>query len=292
MEAEVKIPAPHGRMGLVADLSLLMVTVVWGTTFVVVKNALADIGPYWFVGVRFFLAFLFLVIFYWRRLLGADKRTVGLAAMIGLVLFTGFALQTVGLKYTTAANSGFITGLSVVLVPVIGLFWGQQHPGRGTIAGIICAVVGLGLLTLNGSFSFNAGDLLTLVATLAFGTHIVMVGYYAPKCDAATLAVLQIGAVAAAGLLGGAIFETVPSTFTKDVWIALAVTAIPATAIALLVQNTMQQYTTASRTAIIFVMEPVFAGIAAYLLLGEILTIKQLLGCALIVFGMLVSELG
>ncbi|EAX47749.1 protein of unknown function DUF6, transmembrane [Thermosinus carboxydivorans Nor1] len=292
MEPEPMAQAGGVSRRVVADLSLLFVTLIWGTTFVVVKNALADIGPYWFVGIRFGLAFLFLAVLYHRRLVAAWRGHVRLAGLIGLVLFSGFSLQTIGLKYTTAANSGFITGLSVVLVPVIGRFWGQKGPGPATVAGIISAVIGLGLLTLSNDFRLNTGDVLTLLAAVAFGTHIVMVGQYASKGDAVVLAILQIGAVAVAGLVGGLAFEPTPTNFSREVWIALAVTAIPATAVALVVQNTMQRFTTATRTAIIFAMEPVFAGLAAYLLLGEILTVKQLIGCALIVAGMLISELG
>ncbi|SDF32644.1 DMT family transporter [Sporolituus thermophilus] len=292
MELETGTAAGGVSRRIVADLSLLFVTLIWGTTFVVVKNALADIGPFWFVGIRFGLAFLFLAVLYHRRLLAAWRSHARLAGLIGLVLFGGFALQTIGLEYTTAANSGFITGLSVILVPVIGRFWGQKGPGPATVAGIISAVLGLGLLTLSSDFRFNVGDVLTLLAAVAFGAHIVMVGQYAPRGDAVVLAILQIGAVAAAGLAGGFAFEPVPAVFSRKVWVALAVTAIPATAVALVVQNTMQRFTTATRTAIIFAMEPVFAGLAAYLLLGEILTVKQIIGCVLIVAGMIISELG
>lgn len=285
------IETMHDRR-LVADISLMAVTLVWGTTFVVVKNALADIGPILFIGVRFSLAFLFLLLVYYRRLRRNWRANLPLATGLGLILFTGFALQTAGLRYTTAANSGFITGLSVVLVPLLGYWWGQGKPGLTTLAGVGSAAVGLGLLTLNGSLMFNSGDLLTLLSTLALALHIVLVGYYAPHTDAVVFATLQIGTVAVLGLAGGLWSETVPQAFTGDIGIALAVTAIPATALALVVQNVMQQYTTATRTALIFAMEPVFGGIAAYLWLDEILTIKQLAGCVLIVGGMLISELG
>ena len=289
MELDQSSPVPHNKR-LTADGLLLVVAFVWGMTFVAVKNALVDIGPYWFIGVRFSLAFLFLAAIYHRRLL-ANWRILGkISALIGGVLFVGYILQTIGLQYTTAANSGFITGLSVVLVPVVGRFWGQKKPARATQLGIACAVAGLGLLTLTNDFSINIGDVYTLLAAVALATHIVMVSHYAPRTDAVTLATLQIGAVAVAGIVGGALFEQFPSNFSEDVWIALAVTAIPATAIAFLVQNTVQKHTTSTRTAIIFALEPVFAGLAAYAFLGEVLTVQQIIGCVLIVSGMIVMK--
>ena len=291
MELEIKQTESRSKQ-LTADGLLLAVTLVWGTTFVAVKNALADIGPYWFIGVRFAIAFACLSLIYYRRMFAAWSDTGKLSVTIGFTLFTGFILQTIGLQYTTASNSGFITGLSVVLVPLVGRFWGQPVPGMATKLGIGCAVAGLALLTLKGDLTVNIGDLYTLLATIAFAAHIVMVSYYAPRTDAVSLAIWQIGAVALAGVVGGFMFESFPDNFSDDVWLALAVTAIPATAVAFLVQNTVQKYTTSTRTAIIFALEPVFAGLAAYIFLGEILTVSQILGCTMIVVGMLISELG
>lgn len=283
---------PKGQMGFIADILLLAVAIVWGATFVVVKNALDDIGPHWFIGIRFWIAFIVLAGIYRQRLWQYWRRQAREATLIGLFLFAGYALQTIGLQYTTASNSGFITGLSVVLVPIVGRWWGQASPGRATWLGISCAVVGLGLLTFNGALQFNSGDAFTLLATLAFACQIAMVGYHARRGDAIVLAILQIGVVAVGGTVGGVLLEPVPTHFTHEVWIALAATAIPATALAFLIQNTMQRYTTPTRTAIIFALEPVFAGITAYLLLGEVLTAQQIGGCCLIVAGMLITELG
>lgn len=275
-----------------ADLLLIFVTLVWGTTFVVVKNALASIGAFWFISVRFWIAFLVLALIYRERLVKNWRHDLKISAIIGGVLFTGFALQTIGLQYTTAANSGFITGLSVVLVPIIGRWWGQKNPNQVTWIGIMSAVIGLGMLTLNGQLRLNIGDFFTLIAAIALACHIAMVGHYAPRTDAVVLAIMQIGAVAVIGTAFGTVSEEFPARFSTDVLIALAITAIPATAIAFLVQNAVQKYTTATRTAIIFALEPVFSGITAYLVLGEVLTTIQLVGCCLIVIGMIISEIG
>lgn len=275
---------------ILADLALLVVTMVWGVTFVVIKNALADTGPFWFISGRFLLAFGFLAVLFTRRLATAGWQNVRTAGFIGIALFAGFALQTIGLQYTTAAKSGFITGLSVVLVPVVGRLWGQKGPGTATLAGIACAILGLGLLTLDADLRLNYGDFFTLLSAVAFACHIVMVGHYVPHSDVILLTILQIGAVGLASTVTGLAIEPLPVQLSEAIWLALAVTAIPATALALLIQNAAQRFTTPARTALVFAMEPVFAGLAAYFFLGEILTVKQLAGCGLIVAGMVVSE--
>lgn len=280
-------PTPFG-----ADLALLGVTAIWGTTFVAVKSALVGIGPLWFIGIRFSLATIVLMLIYPRRTKAAFAISGKTGCMIGFVLFAGYLLQTIGLQYTSATSSAFITGLSVVLVPIIGRFWDQKKPSVSVWLGIGCAVAGLGLLTLNESLSFNLGDIITIFSALALALHIVLVGQFAPRQDAVALSVFQIAMVAACGLVGAIFFELPPIAFGREFWNALAVTAIPATAIAIVVQNAMQRYTSPIRTAVIFAAEPVFAGLFAFLFLGEALTAQQWTGCGLIVAGMLTSELG
>lgn len=275
-----------------ADLALLMVALVWGITFVVVKDALADITPHYFNAIRFFLGGLFLASFYQKRLRSINKGALGCGLFIGFFLFSGYALQTVGLQYTSAANAGFITGLSVVMVPILTALLLHRLPSLYAILGVISATLGLALLTLSqGLANINLGDLLVFGGALGFGLHIVMVSKYAPNNDAVHLAIIQIFTVAAASLAFGLALEPMPQGLTKTVWLALLITAIPATALAYLIQNSVQKYTSPTHTAIIFATEPVFAALAAFFLLGEILTSQQVLGCVLILAGMLVAEL-
>lgn len=276
---------------LAADLSLIAVVAVWGVTFVAVKNALAAIGVFTFLAIRFAIAFACLALVYRQRLAAAGRPAGRPALLVGLCLFAGYAFQTAGLQYTTASSAGFITGLSVVLVPCFAALIARRLPGAATLVGAGLAVVGLALLTLDAGLALNYGDILVFFCALSFALHILSVGHFAPRSDAAVLATLQIGVTALASALAAAAFETFPAAITGDVWFALAVTAIPATALAFLVQTTAQQFTTPSRTAIIFALEPVFAALAGIWLLGEILTVKQLIGCALILAGTLASEL-
>ena len=272
-------------------MALLGVSFIWGATFVVVKNALSSIGPFYFLGTRFLLAFLFLLAIYWRSLPKISWSLLLAGCLIGIFLFGGYAFQTVGLQYTTASNAGFITGLSVVLVPVFHASLNRKAPGLSATAGIILSVLGLGLLSLEESWHLNPGDALVLLCAFCFALHIITVGHFAPSFHPPTLAIIQIGTVSLASFLLGAATETWPRHFTPSVWLALLLTAIPATALAFLIQNSVQRYTSATHTAIIFTTEPVFAAICAYLWSGEVLSLRQLVGCALILAGMLIAEL-
>lgn len=290
MATEQAVAMAADRRELLAELLLLAVAAVWGTTFVLVKNALADIGPFYFLAQRFLAAFALLWAMYWRRVRASWRRALRPALFIGLLLFAGYALQTVGLMYTTAANSGFITGLNVALVPLLAAALYRQRPDGGTVLGAGVATLGLALLSLSAEWRINYGDVLTLGCAVAFALQIVGVGRYAPRQDAVVLAVLQVGVVGVVSAAAAVALEPAP-LFSPPVWWALAVTTVFATALAFVVQNTMQCFTTAARTALIFASEPVFAGATAFVALGEVLSVRQLLGCALILAGMIMSEL-
>jgi len=276
---------------LQADLALLAVTFVWGVTFVVVQDALSGIGPYYFISIRFAIAFAFLGLIYRKRFARLDMETLKAGFIIGAVLFAGYAFQTVGLKYTTASNAGFITGLAVVLVPLISSVTTKKLPGPAALLGVTSATVGLALLSLGDNLTVNFGDVLTFFCALSYAGHIILVGRYAPRHDPVLLAILQIGVVAVISMGCGALWETMPGHFTRPVWTGLFITAIPATALAFLIQNSVQRFTSPTHTAIIFIMEPVFAAATGWLVAGEILTARQWVGCLLILAGMLVAEL-
>ncbi|MDK2823341.1 MAG: hypothetical protein PWQ67_2472 [Clostridia bacterium] len=276
---------------LLADLSLLLVALMWGLTFPAVKGALAGISPFAFLTIRFSIACIFLALFYPKSLLHINKNTIKAGVIIGTVLFAGYGFQTVGLKYTTASNAAFITGLAVVLVPLINIPFNKKLPNKITLMGAISAAIGLGLLTLNNDFTINIGDLLIFFCAISFATHIVLVSKYAPQMDSGLLAIIQIAVVAIFSEIVTLNIETFPSSFTKEVWIALAICAIPGTSLAYWIQNKVQQYTSPTRTAIIFSMEPVFGALFAYLWMGEILTNRGLIGSGFVLLGILIAEL-
>ncbi|WP_258360500.1 DMT family transporter [Moorella sulfitireducens] len=274
-----------------ADSALLLVTFIWGTTFVAVQRALTGIGPFYFVALRFLLAFIFLALVTWRHWFALDRATLINGSLVGLILSGGYIFQTMGLKFTSAASAGFITGLSVVLVPLLSAVFYRTLPDAFTIIGALAAAVGLALLTLNVGLPFNPGDVLVLLGAFCFAGQILLVERFAGCHHTLVFTSVQLGTVAIVAFFLALPGENFPARFTPAVWQAFLLTALPATSLAYLIQNKVQQYTTAAHTAIIFSMEPVFAALAAYFWGRETLTWRQGFGCLLILAGMLLAEL-
>lgn len=274
-----------------ADLALLLVTVGWGASFILTKNALADLPTFNFLAVRFLLAFVLGAIIFAGRLKTLSRRTLTSSFIVGTVLFLGYALQTIGLHYTTISKSAFITGFSVVLVPLITALFLKKRPEAQAAVGSVMALAGLGLLTLDGSFSINLGDLLTLIASIAFAMHIIAVGHFTSGCDSLMLGVIQIGVVGTWSLLTSLVFEAPVLPPAGPVWINILILSVFCTAGAFIVQSVAQQYTTATHTALIYSGEPVFAAIFGYFMIGDVLSGQGLIGAALILGGMLAAEM-
>jgi drug/metabolite transporter (DMT)-like permease len=287
-----------------ADLLLLAVTAIWGATFPMVKNATdlsgGGVPTYWFLAFRFTIAALLLATLFRRRLAAAPLRTWGAGALIGAFLFAGYAFQTFGLAYTTSAKAGFITGLCVVMVPVLAVVWLKRRPNPGAWLGVVTATVGLGLLSLNADLKPTYGDLLVFCCAISFALHITSVSRFAGPHDPYALAIIQIGT---AGLLSWLLHLLDKGTLAPGVagvlWFSHPAYVLPyglvcgflATAAAFLLQNVLQPHTTPTHTALIFAAEPVWAAVFSYLLLGETLTLRGYIGAALILGGMLLAEL-
>jgi drug/metabolite transporter (DMT)-like permease len=272
------------------ELAMVAVTAVWGSTFVLVRDAVAQIPPFTFIAYRFLAAALLLAAIRPRLAAGGQPGPLVAGAVIGLALFAGYGFQTVGLQYTTASNAGFITGLSVVLTPLFAALLLGQAPGRWPVVGAGVAAVGLGLLSLQ-RLEVRQGDALVLGCAVAFAAHILLLGRYAPRLSTYRLAVVQLGtagllALAWAGVAGDLV---VPSS--AEVWVALAITSVAASAGAFLIQTRAQREVSPTRTAVIFTMEPVFAGLFGFLLAGERLSARGWVGAGLILVGMLIAEL-
>ena len=217
---------------------------------------------------------------------------------LGFFMFCGYAFQTAGLRYTTASNSGFITGSSVVLVPLIlALFWGKRAT-RWVYFGTLAAATGLYFLTVpvTGVAHLNRGDVLTFFAAMSYAVHIILVGDYATEHSAAALSVLQVLACAMMAWLTAfgahAIrWQTMRLKPSHELWIGVAICAVFATAVAFSLQLWAQQFTTPSHAAILFTLEPVFAVITSYLVLDERLGLRSLTGASLVLAGILAAEL-
>jgi drug/metabolite transporter (DMT)-like permease len=278
--------SPGGSVKL-SDLGLLAVAFVWGLTFVMVKESLLFISPFKFLFCRFVLSFLFLAGLSGRRLLRLNRSVLGHGALIGVFLFLGYGLQTVGLQYTTPANTGFITGLSVVIVPFLAVGLLKKPPGKYVVVGVGCAAAGLFLLSVE-KMEMDYGDFLVLLGAFAFAMHLILVGKYVTEHDPVLLTTIQIGMVA---LLSFAASWGQQWSLNSTVVQALFITSIFATVMAFLIQNMAQRHTPPTRTAVIFAAEPVFAAVSSYILTGEPFTVKKVAGCLLILTGMLIAEI-
>jgi len=289
------------KPSLIADLSLLFVTLIWGTTFVLVQNAIDFLPPFAFNGIRFSLAalllFLCLLFFDFKQLKQLNLKLLGSGVFIGLWLFLGYVTQTLGLLYTTTSKAGFITGLSVVLVPLFSMFLLKQYPSKNAVFGVIAATIGLFLLTLADVSGLNIGDGFVFICAISFGMHIIITGKVSNKYPTLLLTVIQISTVALLSTFSSFFFEDwrksvrIEVLLSKDVLAALIVTSVFATAMAFFIQTNFQKYTSTTRVALIFAMEPVFAALTGFFWAHERLSINALLGCILIFLGMIFAEL-
>ena len=294
------------RVSLRADLALVLIAFIWGATFLVVKNALPDVSPALFLAIRFTMATVLLMGVFRGRWLPRepDKRAralrTGLA--LGACLITGYILQTMGLEFTTASKAGFITGFYIPLVPFLGMFVYRSSGGSASLriewpkpvetAGILVATAGLILMTLpDERIGIGKGDLLVLASTFAYAVQILLLARWTGSQPFESITVFQVGWAAVLAWLAVPIVETPRFAMTGTVMFALAISAVFATAVALGLQTWAIQHTTATRSALIFALEPVFAWLTAYAAIGEMLHPRAVVGAIAILAGILLVEL-
>ncbi len=287
----------------IAHLLLLAVVIVWGATFVLIKDALQDASPLLFNLLRMTLAFLALAIVNHRQLRHINRHALVSGVIVGLFLAAGYQFQTAGLALTTPAKSAFVTGLVVVFVPLLtvipALRSANTPPPRWTTAiGALLAFSGLLLLTTPAGTSFQnlfvsigPGDLLTLACAIAFAGHLLALAHTSHRVPTAQLATLQIGVAALLMAITLPLGGQPHLSVTPRLVIALAVTSLLATAAAFTIQSWAQQHLPPTHTAILLTLEPVFACLTSFLVLHEHLGLRSLLGAALILAGIIVIEL-
>lgn len=281
---------------LKADLALVGVALIWGATFIIVKEALDAASTMLFLTLRFSIATLVLWLIFRgrknRHHARNRKHELLIGFGVGTCLFAGYVLQTAGLRYTSASKTAFITGLYIVLVPVLNAVIYRRTPRVSEAIGVVLAMVGMGLMTMRTlRFDIEFGDLLVLGCSVAFALHIILLGHFSKRVNYESLAVNQI---AAGALLGASTcwwIETPRIAWTQGVIVALVVTSLLATALAFSIQSWAQQFTTPTRTALIFALEPVFAWVTSFTLAGELLVPRAALGAVLILAGVVFVEL-
>ena len=280
---------------------LLLAAVIWGSGFVAQRLGMEHVGPMTFNSVRFALGFCVLLPAIWIRRTTRNKTAQGGQNLrlrlyvlggcaAGTVLFVAAALQQIGLVYTTAGKAGFITGLYVVFVPILGLFL-RRRVARTTWLAVGLAVVGLYLLSVTGSFEVNRGDWFICVCALFWAVHVLVIGHLAPRTEPLRLAAVQFAI--------GSVLSLVVALFTEEISLDRIVTArwailysgVFSVGMAFSLQVIAQREAPPTHAAILLSLEAVFAAVAGGLILGETLDERQMVGCVLLLTGGLVSQM-
>ena len=281
-----------------ADLLMLLTAIIWGSAFIAQRLGMDSIGPFLYTGLRFALASIALLpLIFWleRRIEHRKPEQInpGLVRggiIMGLALTLGMNLQQVGLLFTSVTNAGFITGLYVIVVPLLGLFLGHKT-GLGIWLGAGLAVIGMFLLSVGDNFQVVSGDLLQLAGAFVWGMHVLLVGHFASRHDPLQLALIQFAVCAVISLLLAGVFEPIQLSAIMAALPAIAYGGLLGVCVGFTLQVVAQKHAIASHAAIILSLEAVFAAIFGALLLGEALSIKGYFGCALMFGGMLLAQL-
>jgi len=282
-----------------ADLIMLLAAAIWGFAFVAQREGMETMGPFLFNTARFFIGTVFLLPIVWylskknksqNNKETSTKKLLLAGFIAGLFLFLAASFQQVGIQYTTAGKAGFITGLYIFFVPLIGIFFGQRT-GSGTWLGAFIALIGLYLLSINKDFSIAQGDLLQLICAIFFAAHILVIGYVAKSMDPLKLSLIQYFVSAVLSFFIAVAIEVITWKMIVDTAIPLLYAGIMSIAIGYTLQVVAQQHAKSSHAAIILGLEGAFAVLGGWLILDENLSTRGLLGCGLMLSGMFLSQL-
>ncbi|WP_018525452.1 DMT family transporter [Alkalispirochaeta alkalica] len=274
------------------DALLLVTAAIWGFAFVAQRLGMDHVGPFFFTGVRFLLgAMVLLPVALLRG--GPSRRVPGAllpgAAVTGLVLFAGSALQQIGLVYTTAGNAGFITGLYVVMVPLLGIFR-RQAVGGLRWGAVLLAVAGLYLLSVQPGASVNPGDLFVMASALFFALHVQLIDHLSRRYPVLWISLVQYGVVALVSLAVAVVREPIDLAGMRGAAVPILYGGIGSIAIAYTLQTVAQRRAAPSHAAILLSLEGSFAALGGWLILSEVLSLRSVLGCALLLAGMILSQ--
>ena len=282
---------------LKADSMLLLVTLCWGISYYLMNLCLQDMGAFTLNSIRFLGAFAVAILLTFPRFKKITKETLGYSLVVGFILMIVYVGATFGVQYTSLSNSGFLCALTVVFVPIISFIFLKKRPEKKIIFAVLLCLVGIALLTLENNFSINMshlkGDLLCIMCAVAYAFDLLITerAVAHKKVDAFQLGVFQLGVTGAFNLLFAFMFEQPHLPSSNNVWFAVIFLSIFCTGIAFIVQTLAQQYTTAVHVGIIFTLEPIFAGIAAFLIVGEVLSFKSYIGAILMIASLFITEI-
>lgn len=282
---------------LKADLMLLLVTLCWGVSYLLVDISLVDMGSFTLNANRFLIAFAVAVVLSFKKLKDVSKETLKYSVILGVLLVFVYIGATFGIQYTTLSNTGFLCGLSVVFTPVLSSIVYRKTPDKKLTLVIIMSVTGIALLTLKDNFSINydnlLGDLLSIMCAFVYAIDLLITEKAVQKeeVNPYQLGVFQLGVTGVLNLILAYIFEKPHFPTAPNIWASVLFLSIVCTGVAFIVQAIAQQYTSASHVGVIFSLETVFAGIVAYVFANEVLTVKSYIGAGLMILSLFIMEI-
>ena len=280
-----------------ADGILILVTLCWGVSYLLMDISLEELDPFTLNAFRFLGAFAIAALVSFKKIRTVNKTTLKYSLLVGFALVFVYIGATFGVKYTSLSNSGFLCALTVVFTPILAWLFFKKAPGKKLTFVVILCFIGIALLTLGDDFSINMehlkGDLLCLMCAVAYAADLLLTekAVSHEEVDAYNLGVFQLGVTGALNLIMALIVETPQAPQTMEVWSAVIFLSVFCTGVAFVLQPVAQQYTTASHVGVIFTLEPVFAAVVAYFFAGEILSFKAYLVAALMLASIFIMEI-
>ena len=281
------------KYAILGRLALFATALIWGTSFVILKNTLVGISVLWVLAIRFTISAAALLLLAGKRLGRADRESVKGSILIGTCLALAYIVQTYGLKYTTPGKNAFLTSVYCVMVPFFAWAVFKRKPGAHNILAAVLCLTGIGFVALDSGFgSVNIGDILTLACGVLYALHIILMEQYISSCDALTVSAVEFSAAAVLCLAAAVIFEPFPKAVPADALGGLLYLAVMCTGLCFFLQAWGMKYTPSSSAAMIMTLEAVFGTLFSVLLYGERLTAKLVWGFALIFVAVVISEAG
>lgn len=277
-----------------ADLSIILISVIWGSSFIIIKQAIETFEPITFIFLRFLVASVFMAILTIPFRKHYNKQSIKDGAIMGFVLFLIFLFQTIALKLSTATEVGFLTGLYVLFVPILSTFFLKKSPHFFSWIGVALSAVGMIMITFQGELHLSTGQLFGIINAFFIGIHILMIDVMSRKHNVIVLTAMQIFVTCLFSGLYAFFFESSPLSMALEPSIAYPIiyTGVVATVLCFFLQTSMQKYTTPTKAAIMFTLEPISSAIFGFYIGHEIMTKNQYLGAALIIFAIVVAEAG
>lgn len=272
-----------------ANILLFIITIIWGCSFILIKNESNNIEVFNFLFLRFSIAFVISGTVFYKNIIGIDKKTLNNSFKLSLLLFPAFFLMIMGIKLTTASNAGFIQGLGVVIIPIIMSIFFKENLDRKMIISIFISLIGISVLTIKDNMSFNLGDIICLFSVIFFSLHLIYTNKVINDSEPISLGIIQFAFISIFSLIISILIENPVLPHSSSSWISILLLSVLCTAITYIIQTVVQKYTTPTHTGLILSFEPISAAVFAYIISGEVLSMQGYIGALILLSGIFIS---